>query len=170
MFSLFAVVAISLSLSWILGVTVPPMLGYYWLAPKDRREDAKEEGGKAENGEDGRDEASRHSNGGRQDAKQTRENDTEDERNTRDPAFRGAFYDFFRGAVRLSLKVSVLVIVGAAALTFVSILGFGRVEQAFFPNTDTPIGFVDIEARSGADIHLTNERASAVEALSLIHI
>ena len=55
-------------------------------------------------------------------------------------------------------------IVGAAALTFVSILGFGRVEQAFFPNTDTPIGFVDIEARSGADIHLTNERASAVEA------
>ena len=152
MFSLFAVIGISLAISWILGVTAVPMLAYYWLAPKGKREEPEgdEEDDSKSEGDEGQEQAGK--------------DDEKSEKDTRDPAFRGAFYDFFRGAVRVSLKVSVLVIIGAAALTFVAVLGFAKVEQAFFPNTDTPIGFVDIEARSGTDINLTNQRAAAVEA------
>ncbi|WP_052194936.1 efflux RND transporter permease subunit [Aureimonas altamirensis] len=150
LFSLFAVIAISLSLSWVLGLTVVPMLAYYWLAKPEERDDPREEeeAGK----EDGRRRAG------------TREEEAGKDRDERDPAFRGAFYDFFRGVLRLSLRGSLLVIAGAVALTVLAGIGFTRVEQAFFPYADMPLGFVDIEGRSGADIRATDAHVAEVEA------
>lgn len=152
MFSLFAAIAISLSLSWVLGVSVVPMHAYHWLAKTEQREEPS----KAREGDRRESAASHDSEADGEGADQ--------ERDDRDPAFRGVFYDLFRGAVRLSLKASLLVIAGAAALTVVAAIGFGRVEQSFFPYADTPIGFVSIEARSGTDVRVTNERAAEVEA------
>lgn len=174
MFSLFAVIAVSLSLSWVLGVSVVPMLSYYWLARKEDRED-KEEDGRDEASEDEQERSNEETGETAEDENsgETRSDEddrpkepakSDDEGDTRDPAFRGFIYDTFRGALRFSLRISVIVIAAAAALTVVAVIAFGRVEQAFFPYADMPIGFVDIQARSGSDIRLANERAGAVEA------
>lgn len=48
LFSLFSVILISLLLSWVLAITVVPLLGYWWLASKDARErDDEDTGGDA---------------------------------------------------------------------------------------------------------------------------
>lgn len=44
LFSLFSVILISLLLSWVLAITVVPLLGYWWLASKDARERDDEDG------------------------------------------------------------------------------------------------------------------------------
>lgn len=43
LFSLFSVILISLLLSWVLAITVVPLLGYWWLASKDARERDEED-------------------------------------------------------------------------------------------------------------------------------
>lgn len=45
LFSLFSVILISLLLSWVLAITVVPLLGYWWLASKDARERDDEDTG-----------------------------------------------------------------------------------------------------------------------------
>ena len=45
LFSLFSVILISLLLSWVLAITVVPLLGYWWLASKESRERGDEDAG-----------------------------------------------------------------------------------------------------------------------------
>lgn len=144
LFSLFIVIFISLLLSWALAVTVVPMLAYYWLAKPEQRDafdDAPADPAPTMNGIDGSDAEGR------------------------DPAFSGRVYDGFRRVMRLALGHAWLVVVGAALLTVLSVVGFAALPQSFFPPSATPIGLVDMHTRSGSDIRLTNARAAELEAV-----
>ncbi len=123
LFSLFAVIGISLLLSWVLAVSVTPLLGHYLL--------------KAE---------------------------TED--NADDP-YAGGIYQLYRRVLGGALTLRRLTIVGLVALTGLSMFGFTFVKQSFFPDSSTPIFFVNYYLPQGTDIRATTRDIEQIEALIL---
>jgi len=122
LFSLFAVIAISLLLSWALAVTVTPYLGRLLLrAPK--------------NGSD-------------------------------DP-YKGAFYGAYRGFLWFALRTRVLVVVVILGITVWSVMAFGQVKQAFFPASNTPIFYVQVQMPQGTDINVTDAEMRRLEKMLL---
>lgn len=121
LFSLFAVIATSLLLSWVLAVTVTPLFGAYLL-----RSDP-----------DGA---------------------------SRDP-YAGRIYRAYAGVLRLSLRARGLVVVALLVITGASIAGFGLVKQQFFPNSTTPLFYVNFQLPQGSDIRATARDMEAMEAI-----
>lgn len=117
--SLFQVVAISLLLSWLLAVTVVPLLGSYLLrAPANA--------------------------------------DVE--------LYQSWAYTPYRWLLGWSLRrrywASLLIVVAVGACIY----SFQFVKQGFFPNTNTPLFYVDYRLAEGADIRTTAEDVVAIEA------
>jgi len=107
MFSLFAVILISLSLSWVLAITVAPMIGHFLF------KSSRDEG--------------------------------------RDP-YAGRLFEAYRGALTASLRARWLTVGALLAVTAASYAAFGPVKNAFFPDSNTPIFYVDVFAPEGSDI------------------
>ncbi|MBM3604593.1 MAG: efflux RND transporter permease subunit, partial [Alphaproteobacteria bacterium] len=118
LFSLFAVVGISLLLSWLLAVTVTPLLGHYLFRQGDGQQ-ADPYGG---------------------------------------PIFR-AYGWMLRGALRFRW----LVVAALIAVTVLSVIGFGRVTQQFFPPSNTPIFFVHYKLPQGSSLAATAADLAIVE-------
>jgi len=118
LFSLFAVIGISLLLSWVLAITATPLLAHYFF----------------KRGTAGA--------GGQYDG----------------PVFR-AYAGFLRGALRLRWLVLVLLI-GVTAACYI---GFGRVKQAFFPESNTPIFYVHYKLPQGGNINRTARDMAELE-------
>ncbi len=108
LFSLFAVIAVSLLLSWILAITVTPLFGKYLF-----KETAGQEGA--------------------------------------DP-YRGILYRGYRGVLSGALHARWLTLAALVVVTGASIYGFGFVKQSFFPNSNTPIFYVNYWLPQGTDI------------------
>ncbi|MEX3314443.1 efflux RND transporter permease subunit [Sulfitobacter sp. PS-8MA] len=122
LFSLFAVIAISLLLSWALAVTVTPYLGRLLLrAPK----------------------------------------------NASDDPYRGAFYGMYRGVLWLALRMRVLVVIIILGITVGSVMAFGQVKQAFFPASNTPLFYVQVQMPQGTDINVTDAEMRRLEEMLL---
>ncbi len=113
LFSLFAVIGISLLLSWLLAITVAPMIAYALF--------------KSEQGKAGGD------------------------------AHGGAFFVGYRGLLKATLKFRWVTVAVLLAITVASYVGFGQVRQSFFPNSNTPMFYVNILEPQGADILTTDE-------------
>ena len=111
LFSLFAVIAISLMLSWILAITVAPMVAYALF---------------------------------------------KSEKGTRTDPYAGPVYTGYRNALVAALGNRWLTLAGLVALTLASIWGFGFVKNAFFPNSNTPIFYVNMSEPQGTDILATD--------------
>lgn len=110
LFSLFAVIGISLLLSWLLAVTVLPYMGAKLLrAPADTSADP----------------------------------------------YRGAFYRVYGQILRVGLRARWLVVLAALAITIASVMAFGQVKRAFFPNSNTPLFYVEYQLPEGTDIRAT---------------
>ncbi|MGJ3231890.1 MAG: efflux RND transporter permease subunit [Oceanicaulis sp.] len=107
LFSLFAVIGISLMLSWVLAITVAPMIAYHLF---------KSEKGTATN------------------------------------PYGGPIYSAYRGMLTASLKARWLTVAVLIAITVTSYWGFGFVKNSFFPNSNTPMFYVNISEPQGADI------------------
>ncbi len=122
LFSLFAVIAISLLLSWVLAVTVVPMVGHALFA--SQRHAAEEAGG-------AQDEASVYS---------------------------GGMFSAYRSLLDQALARRWSVLTGLLVITLACYIGFGQVRNSFFPETNTPMFFVNIEYPEGTDI-LTVDQA-----------
>ncbi|WP_421790105.1 efflux RND transporter permease subunit [Hyphobacterium sp.] len=125
LFSLFAVIAISLLLSWVLAVTVVPMIGYALFEAERKKARASGE----------QDEASIYS---------------------------GPLFAIYRPILGLALRVRWLFLLLLIAVTMVCYMGFGQVRQSFFPETNTPIFFVNLLFPEGTDILTTNAAALEV--------
>jgi multidrug efflux pump subunit AcrB len=69
----------------------------------------------------------------------------------------GPIFKMFRGFVAAAIKVRWLTVGVVAGLFVVAVVGFGYVKQAFFPESNTPIFFVDVWEIEGADIRKTRE-------------
>ena len=117
LFSLFAVIAISLLLSWVLAVTVVPLVGFHLFESQRQQALAK--------GAEDQDEASVYS---------------------------GGMYTFYRGLLNQALHRRWVVLGGLLVITMACYVGFGSVRNSFFPETNTPMFFVNIEHPEGADI------------------
>ena len=122
LFSLFAVIAISLLMSWILAVTVTPYLGKLLLkAPKDT---------------------------------------------SKDP-YGGFIYSAYRGFLWMALRARVLVVLTIVGITVWSVMAFGQVKQAFFPASNTPIFYVELQMPQGTDIRVSNKEMARLEEIIL---
>ncbi|MGD8932715.1 MAG: efflux RND transporter permease subunit, partial [Chromatiales bacterium] len=76
--------------------------------------------------------------------------------NESDP-YAGRMFQVYRGFVKQAVRfrqVTVLLVVG---LFVAALLGFGFVKQSFFPNSNTPMFFVDVWEPEGADIRSTRD-------------
>lgn len=118
LFSLFAVIAISLLLSWILALTATPLLGHYFFVTSS---------------------------------------------GAGDDAYGGLLFRLYAGFLRACLRVWWLVTVALVAVTVVCFLLFGQIKQQFFPDSNTPLFFVDYKLAQGASIGETSRDLAVLE-------
>ena len=112
LFSLFAVILISLMLSWVLAITVAPLVSYTLF-------------------------------------KSNRGNPT-------DP-YGGRVFGLYRRILGTTLRARWITLAVLLVVTVTSYWAFGFVKQSFFPNSNTPIFYVDVVQPQGADILDVNE-------------
>lgn len=122
LYSLFAVIAISLSLSWLLAITVTPLMGHYLF-----------------------------SGGGNSGAK--------------DDPYDARPYKIYRQLLLYTLKNRVATISILAALTLGSFGAFKLVKQSFFPDSNTPIFFINYFLPQGTDIRRTAMDVVTMESI-----
>lgn len=125
LFSLFAVIAISLMLSWILAITVTPLLGNYLF-----------DGHQYEEGED---------------------------------PYSHSFYLRYRELLVAVLSHRGRTVMVLVMITVMSVVGFGFLRHAFFPPSNTPMFYLNVMLRQGADIQQTAQRLEAMDALLREH-
>ena len=111
--SLFYVILISLSLSWLTAITATPLLCALLLKPDPDAAD-------------------------------------------KDP-YAGRLFRLYRGVVATAVDHRRTTLAAVAALFVAALVGFGNVNSGFFPDSNTPILFVDIWEPEGADIRATRD-------------
>ncbi|HCS93001.1 MAG: efflux RND transporter permease subunit [Thiohalocapsa sp. PB-PSB1] len=119
--SLFYVILISLTLSWITAISTTPVLCALLL-----------------------------------------ETGTGDEEQS--DAYRAAPFRIYRGLLTQALRLRWLTVGSVVVLFVIALWGFGFVKQAFFPNANTPLFFVDIWEPQGTDVRKTRDDTLAVSA------
>lgn len=121
LFSLFAVIGISLLLSWVLAITVTPLFGDYLLKVKNASAET-------------------------------------------DP-YRGAIYAVYRRVLQGALHLRLLTVAGLIIITGGSFWAFGFVKQSFFPDSNTPIFYVNYLLPQGSDIRATARDVAEINEL-----
>jgi multidrug efflux pump subunit AcrB len=117
--SLFYVILISLTLSWVTAVSTTPLLCAMFLKPDP---------------------------------------DADPDANPYDKGF----FRTFRGALKVVIRLRVLAVAVVVGLFVLAGFGFGYIKNAFFPNSNTPMFFVDIWEPEGTDIRVTRRDAQAI--------
>jgi len=79
----------------------------------------------------------------------------------RDP-YGGVVFTVFRSLLALAIRRRVVTVMLVVALFVVALVGFGSVKRAFFPESNTPLFFVDVWEIEGSDIRSTREDALRV--------
>ncbi|MFN4278370.1 MAG: efflux RND transporter permease subunit [Ferrovibrio sp.] len=122
-FSIFAVVTISLLVSWVVAVIFTPFIGYKLLpTPKKGHEHG-------------------------------------------DEVYRRGFYRYVRPVVEWCVRRRWIVIGSTIGIFILSVLGFGLVQQQFFPSSNRPELMVDLRLPQGASIQATEAEALKLEAM-----
>jgi multidrug efflux pump subunit AcrB len=111
--SLFYVVLISLSLSWITAISTTPLLCALLLKP-------------------------------------------DPEAAEKDP-YAGTLFQAYRRIVALVINHRWAYLAGVVGLFLLAVIGFGSVKSGFFPDSNTPIFFVDVWEPEGVDIRKTRD-------------
>jgi multidrug efflux pump subunit AcrB len=114
--SLFYVILISLSLSWLTAVSTTPLLCALLLKVGDG-------GGEGEQ---------------------------------KDP-YAGKAFRIYRGLVGTAVNYRWVTVAGVVGLFVLAVIGFGHVKSGFFPDSNTPLFFVDIYEPEGSDIRTTRD-------------
>ncbi|MCE8034442.1 efflux RND transporter permease subunit [Billgrantia tianxiuensis] len=123
LFSLFAVIAVSLLLSWALAVTVTPLFGYYLFRNAQLGSDKDPHG--------------------------------------------GLIYRLYAHFLSLALRLRVLTVTLLVGVTAACAWGFTFVSQSFFPDSNTPMFYVNYELPRGSDIRATRRDAERIETYLL---
>ncbi|MEH6568844.1 MAG: efflux RND transporter permease subunit [Halioglobus sp.] len=116
--SLFYVILISLSLSWLTAVSTTPLLCALLLKPQISNADE-------------------------------------------DP-YAGKLFQMYRSAVAWAVDHRRITVAGAIILFVCSAIGFGSVKSGFFPDSSTPLFFVDVWEPEGTDIRKTRDDTLAI--------
>lgn len=121
LFSLFAVMGISLLLSWVLAITVTPLFGYYMLKVSDK--------------------------------------------NLKDDPYDGSVYRLYQRFLQRALRARGFTVIVLVLLTGGCFYAFGFVKQAFFPDSNTPIFYVNYQLPQGTDIRATASDMAGIDAM-----
>jgi multidrug efflux pump subunit AcrB len=113
--SLFYVILISLSLSWVTAISTTPLLCALLLKPGSG----------------------------------TTEQD-------RDP-YAGKLFQAYRGIVATAINHRWITLLAVVGMFVLAVIGFGHTKSGFFPDSSTPIFFVDVWEPEGADIRTTRD-------------
>lgn len=142
--SIFQVSAIALIISWFAAVIFVPYLGYHLLpdyakAPQTSKlmQWLKSKLGFKSN--------------------------TQSENNHHHNIYNTQFYEAFRRLVTLCVRYRKTVIVITLVLFILSILGFGKVQQQFFPDSTRLELMVDLRLTEGASYQATDEQVKKLE-------
>lgn len=111
--SLFYVIMISLSLSWITAISTTPLLCALLLKPDPQAAGKDPYGGKV--------------------------------------------FTFYRGVVAKAIDHRWVTVSGVVGLFVAAVIGFGQVAGGFFPDSNTPLLFVDVWEPEGSDIRTTRD-------------
>jgi multidrug efflux pump subunit AcrB len=111
--SLFYVILISLSLSWLTAISTTPLLCALLLKP-----------GEGDGAQD------------------------------RDP-YAGKLFHWYRGVVATAINHRWITLAAVVGLFVLAVIGFGSVKSGFFPDSSTPIFFVDVWEPEGTDLRTT---------------
>ncbi|WP_409525826.1 efflux RND transporter permease subunit [Nitrincola sp. MINF-07-Sa-05] len=121
LFSLFAVIGISLLLSWVLAITVTPLFGYYMLKVSDK--------------------------------------------NMKDDPYDGTAYRLYQRFLNRALRARGFTVIVLLLLTSSCFYAFGFVKQAFFPDSNTPIFYVNYQLPQGTDIRATARDMAEIDEI-----
>ncbi len=113
--SLFYVILISLSLSWLTAISTTPLFCAMFL---------KAEPSGTKQGED---------------------------------PYGGVLFQIYRRLLETAIRYRWVTIGGVLVLFAGALVGFGQVKEAFFPNANTPMFFVDVWSIEGTDIRKTRD-------------
>ncbi len=139
--SLYQVILISLSLSWVTAVTVTPVLGIMFLKPPDNLSPEEEEKREQEY----------------LDADQSEQTIPDEIVQT------SGFYRSYQGILELALRFRFLTLAIIAAVFFLCLYGFGFVSQSFFPPSTRPQFQVDVYLPQGVHLDITTSVVKEVE-------
>lgn len=142
MFSLFVVILVSLMLSWLLALTVTPLFGYYLLRKKGEEDEEESEP-----------ESQRES-----------ENTERDGDDRKEDGYGGLVYRIYRKLLLGALRIRMLTVAALVVITGVCMWAFTLVPQSFFPDSSTPIFFVNYELPQGTDIRATLRDVEEIDA------
>jgi multidrug efflux pump subunit AcrB len=76
--------------------------------------------------------------------------------------YAGVVFRVFRALLAFAIRRRVLTVATVVTLFVLAVIGFGGVKQAFFPESSTPMFFVDVWEIEGSDIRATREDALRV--------
>jgi multidrug efflux pump subunit AcrB len=136
--SLFWVIFIALSLSWVSSITVTPLLSYLIFSPNAKSREAKSGSTKSNAADSEKDKAS---------------------------AYDSLPFRIYRNLLILALRYRWLVVVLSIAAFIASIIGFGKVTHSFFPPATRPQFLVDVFLPAATHIRETEDVAARVESL-----
>ncbi|MCU7917582.1 MAG: efflux RND transporter permease subunit [Candidatus Thiodiazotropha sp. (ex Epidulcina cf. delphinae)] len=83
--------------------------------------------------------------------------------NDTDP-YGGGLFKLFRGIVDRAIRLRWITVAVVIGLFVLAVVGFGSVKQAFFPESNTPLFYVDIWEIEGTDIRKTRADTLKIEA------
>jgi multidrug efflux pump subunit AcrB len=126
--SLYYVILISLSLSWLTAVTTTPLVTKVFVLGKKSR-----------------------TKGGDQSA---------------DP-YGGKFYRIYRSALTLAIRFRWITIAAVVGMFAASLVGFGYLDNMFFPASTSPLFQVECQFREGTHIRETEKGVARMEAYLL---
>ncbi len=79
----------------------------------------------------------------------------------KDP-YGGSFFKVYRGFVATAIRFRWMTLGIVVGMFVLAVIGFGSVKQAFFPESNTPMFFVDIWEPQGTDIRRTRDDTLAI--------
>jgi multidrug efflux pump subunit AcrB len=120
--SLYYVILISLSLSWLTAITTTPLMTYQLMKPK--------KGG--------------------------------DKGAAKDP-YAGKFYQYYKKGLESAIRFRWVTLGVVAGLFVAALIGFGQLDQMFFPSSTSPQFLIECQWRSGNHIRETEKGVARME-------
>lgn len=88
----------------------------------------------------------------------------EDKVDENEDPYKGILFVVFGASLKFALRFRWLTVVSMIVLLAVSVVGFGKVKQQFFPPSNTPMFYVDMWMPEGTDVRETIKQTEKVES------
>jgi multidrug efflux pump subunit AcrB len=81
----------------------------------------------------------------------------------REDPYKGILFTVYKQLLNICMRHRVITVMSMFLMLVAAVIGFGKVQQAFFPPSTTPVFLVDIWLPEGTDIRATDEYVVAIQ-------